>query len=127
MRTINKSLKNGEIYSYAVELLNNFVDPTTYLPAAVIFCIEKNKKLLLELANEIEVMRVEILQHYQMIKTEEGFQISPEEVDQANKEIKDLLDIVTEVKLYVFNIEELKDLEFTPSQMEAILFMIDEE
>lgn len=129
MRTINKILTNDEIYHIAVDLLNSFSDSdeNTYLPAAVAFSLQKNRSIILNIASEIENHRVNILTKYSINIQDDQLQIDPAKVDLANKELKDLLDIEQEVKIYTFKIEEVLEVKFTPAQMNAILFMIDEE
>lgn len=129
MRTINKILTNDEIYHIAVDLLNSFSDSdeNTYLPAAVAFSLQKNRNTILNIASEIENHRVNILTKYSINIQDDQLQIDPAKVDLANKELKDLLDIEQEVKIYTFKIEEVLEVKFTPAQMNAILFMIDEE
>lgn len=126
MKTINQVMTYGEIYDIAVKLLNNFTDiNNTYLSAAAAFSIQKNKQNLLDLANDIEVSRMGILQKYNAnTGTEEEIQIATENIEAANKELIDLLNIQEEVKIYTFSIEELEGTKFTPLQMDSILFMI---
>ena len=111
MKTTNKTFNNDEIY----------------LPAAVAFSIQKNKATILNLANDIENHRVNILTKYSVNIEGDQLQIDPEKVNDANKELKDLLEIEQEIKVYTFKIEEIMEVRFTPAQMNAILFMIDEE
>lgn len=129
MKTVNKTFNNDEIYQIAVELLNSFSDSdqNTYLPAAVAFSIQKNKATILNLANDIENHRINILTKYSINIEGDQLQIDPEKVNDANKELKDLLEIEQEIKVYTFKIEEIMEVRFTPAQMNAILFMIDEE
>lgn len=129
MKTVNKTFNNDEIYQIAVELLNSFSDSdqNTYLPAAVAFSIQKNKAAILNLANDIENHRINILTKYSINIEGDQLQIDPEKVNDANKELKDLLEIEQEIKVYTFKIEEIMEVRFTPAQMNAILFMIDEE
>ena len=128
MKTINKIMSHNEIYQIAVELLNNFTETNNiYLPAAVAFSIQKNKQLFLQIANEIEESRNNILNHYKVDENSREIKIDPNYIDQANNELKDLLNIEQEIKVYTFKIEELNGVKFTPNQMQSILFMIDEE
>lgn len=128
MKTINKIMSHNEIYQVAVELLNNFTDTSNiYLPAAVAFSIQKNKQLFLQIATEIEESRNSILNHYKIDGNQGEIQIDPNFINQANNELKDLLNIQQDIKIYTFKIEELNGVNFTPDQMQSILFMIDEE
>ena len=128
MRAINKTMTNGEIYSYAVGLVNGFNnDNEIYFPAAVNFSIQKNKALFTEIAEEIEKGRMGIIQHYSVGTDGENFTIDPKDVDKANKELSDLLAITQDIKIYTFNIEDINDVKLTSTQMQAIMFMIAED
>lgn len=127
MKTINKTMTHNEIYDIAVKLLNNFTDvDNIYLSAAAAFSIQKNKQNFLSVANEIEESRMSVLNKYNIGGENEEIQIATENIENANKELKDLLSIESEMKIYTFAIEELDGIKFTPTQMEAILFMIQE-
>lgn len=127
MKTINKTMTHNEIYDIAVKLLNNFTDvDNIYLSAAAAFSIQKNKQNFLSVANEIEESRISVLNKYNIGGENEEIQIATENIENANKELKDLLSIESEMKIYTFAIEELDGIKFTPAQMEAILFMIQE-
>lgn len=130
MKTINKTLTHGEIYELALSLIQSFNDVEMYLPAAVAFSIQKNKKNIVDIATEIDNVRIEILNRYKNPDLDLGpneIRIEPEYIEQANKELNDLLAIQTEIKIYTFKIEELEGISFTPSQIQSILFMIDED
>ena len=128
MKTIVKTLTHNEIYDITVNLIDKFTDTEDiYLPAMISFSIQKNKQKLLDIANEIEEGRMAILKHYNVSENNEEIQIDPEKIEQVNSELKDLLSIQQDVKLYTFKIEELGDVKFTTSQMQSILFMIDED
>ena len=127
MKTINKVMTHNEIYQIAVSLLNNFTAIDSYLPAAVAFSIQKNKQMMLNIANEIEESRLSILQHYNASNSLDNIEIPTNLIEQANNELKALLSIEQELKIYTFKIEELDGVKFTPNQMDSILFMIDEE
>ena len=127
MKTINKTMTHNEIYDIAVKLLNNFTDvDNIYLSAAAAFSIQKNKQNFLSVANEIEESRMSVLNKYNIGGENEEIQIATENIENANKELKDLLSIESEMKIYTFAIEELDGIKVTPTQMEAILFMIQE-
>ena len=127
MRTINKILTNGEIYNLAMCLSNSFVDNELYLPAAVNYSIQKNKTIISELVQEIEQHRINIIHHYGEILEDGNIRVPENKVDDANKEINDLLSIEQEIKIYTFKIEEIADVQLTSAQMSSIMFMIEEE
>ena len=100
MKTINKILTNGEIYNLAMRLSNSFVDNELYLPAAVNYSIQKNKTIISELAQEIEQHRINIIHHYGEILEDGNIRVPEDKINDANKEINDLLLIEQELKLY---------------------------
>lgn len=127
MKSIEKVMTNGEIYQVAIALTNaGFNDNEIYIPAAINFAIQKNKLILLENAEIIEKGRMAIIEHYSSEKIENSFTVPQENIDKANEELKELLDIEQVVKLYTFNIEALGDIKFTSAQMQAIMFMIED-
>ena len=127
MKTINKNLTNGEIYSIAINLINNFSENEIRMPAAIAYSLQKNKEAISSLAEEIEKSRIDVIKHYASEQDGDNFTIPPENVEEANKELSDLLSIVQEVKVYTFKIDDISDMQLTSSQMNAIMFMIDEE
>ena len=62
------------------------------------------------------------------IITEDGsFSIPPENVNAANKELEDLGNIIQEVPIQMIKFSEIdENIQLTPNQMEAIMFMIEE-
>ena len=128
MKTINKVMTNDEIYRCAIGIMNALSNIDTPMPAAISFSITKNKKTISALAEDIEKYRIDILNRYGAKIVENNMVSIPEEkVDDANKELEELLTISQEVRIYTFSIEDLQDVNLSPAQMEAILFMIDEE
>lgn len=127
MKTINKHMTNGEIYSYAIGMMNTFNDNEAYMPAAIAYSIQRNKQILTEIAEDVEKRRMDIIQHYSCEQEGDNFKIDPDQVDSANKELNDLLNISQEIKLYTFKIEEISDVKLTSAQMQSLMFMIDED
>lgn len=120
-------LTNSEIYSYAIALNEAFVDNTQRLPMKVNFYLQKNKKTLAELGRDIEESRMDIIRNYGEL-TEDGTQyaISKENIEPAQKELEDLLNLEQEVNIYMISADSLTDdISLTTGQMEAIMFMID--
>lgn len=127
MKSIVKTLTNEEIYRRALELNICFNDNEKYFPAAVSFAIQKNKANLIDLAGDIETGRMNIIQHYGVAQEDGNFNIADENVPAANQELVDLLSITQDVKLFLFGIESLDDIKLTSQEMQAIMFMIDED
>lgn len=120
-------LANNEIYSYALALNEAFADNTQRLPMKVNFYLQKNKKTLIDLGQDIESSRMEIINTYGKI-SEDGTQyvIPQEKIELAQKELEDLLNLEQEVQIYKINIDNLPDdIILTTGQMEAMMFMIE--
>ena len=120
-------MKNSEIYNYAQALIEAFRDNNQRLPVKINFYLQKNKKTLLSLSQDIEQSRMEIAQNYGILN-EEGtaYNIPEENISIVNTEIHDLLIIEQEVPIYKVSIDSFSDdLTLTTAQMEAIMFMID--
>lgn len=119
-------LTNNEIYGYAIALNEAFADNTQRLPMKVNFYLQKNKKTLIELAQDIEESRSEIIRNYGEL-TNDGTQytISADKIEIAQKELEDLLTLEQEVNIYMIDSNNLPDdISLTTGQMEAIMFMI---
>ena len=120
-------LTNKQIYDYAIALMEAFKDNTQKLPIKINFYLQKNKKILLDLGQDIETSRMEIIREHGILDKETNQYIIPsEKIEIANKELGELLELEQEVNLYTINIDSLSDdYSLTTGQMEAIMFMID--
>lgn len=110
-------LKNYEIYNYTLALQNIFNDNEKYIPIKLNFIIQRNKKLLYDLAVEIEYERTFIMNNANLSDEEK------------NKELYNLENIEQDVNIKTISIEYIADdkIELTSAQMNAILFMFSEE
>ena len=127
---MNKKFSNAEIYSHSTDLIKLFdSDNQNYFSAKINFIIQKNKNMLLDKAIEIEQARLEIIQKYGHLNEEDSnqFVIPPEKVEIVNQELADLLSIEQELNILTIKIDDLDKVEFTPAQMEVLMFMIEEE
>lgn len=128
-----KTLKNGEIFEMATNLIEAFQKDTesgekTY-PIKVLFYLRKNMKTLTELAQDIEKARVEIIQRYgtPLEENPEQYQFETQEkIDAANKEFEELFGLEQEVTIYTIPLEAFNDMELTEKQMDAVMEMIEE-
>lgn len=120
-------LTNQEIYNYALALNNAFTDSSQKLPIRVNFYLQKNKSTLVNLAQDIETARMELIRANGELNEEGTSYIIPKEkVAEVQKELSDLFALEQEVTIYSINIDSLSDdLTLTTGQMEAIMFMID--
>lgn len=120
-------MTNTEIYTNALALNKAFSDNTQRLPVKVNFYLQKNKSTLVALAQGIEESRMEIVHAYgKPSDKEDQYEIPADKVDEAQKELNDLLDLEQEVTIYKVNIDNIpEDLVLTTEQMEAMMFMIE--
>ena len=121
-------LTNGQIYDYTSELMREFYDDSLKLPIKMNFYLQKNKKILFELAQEIEKSRIEIASRYgELDKETQQYQVPADKVEAASKDLNELFSIEQDVNIYKINIDNLSnDFVLTTAQMEAIMFMIED-
>ena len=110
----------------ATELAAAFSDSTQKFPVKVNFYLQKNKEVLMNLAQDIEKSRIDLLSQYGELDNETNrFTILPENIEVASKELEDLFNLEQEVNIYTVNIDSFgDDIVLTTGQMEALLFMI---
>ena len=119
-------LTNSEIYNYAIALNEAFADNTQRLPMKVNFYLQKNKKILTELGQDLEESRKDIIQAYGKTEDSIHYEIPEENIEIAQKELEDLLALEQQVEIYMIKVDNLPDdISLTTAQMEAIMFMID--
>ena len=121
-------LTNGQIYDYTSELMQEFYDESLKLPIKMNFYLQKNKKILFELAQEIEKSRIEIANSYGELNEEtQQYQVPADKVEAASRDLNELFSIEQDVNIYKINIDSLSDdYALTTAQMEAIMYMIEE-
>lgn len=118
---------NNEIYNLATRLNEAFKDTEQRLPIKLNFFLQKNKKTIIEFAQEIEENRVNILREYgEVDETNGNVNIPEDKIAIVNKEIIDLLNIEQEVAIKTVKFEDIpEDVSLTTGQMEAIIFMVE--
>lgn len=122
------NISNAEIYSISNALNQAFNDSDIYIPAKTNFFIQKNRSYFNMLKEDIERVRLETLQRFGSYNEEtQSFSFSKSNQLIVNKELNDLLSIIQSVEYYMISLSELEGLKFTARQMQAILFMIEEE
>ena len=118
---------NREIYQMTLALSQSFDNLDIRIPAKANFYIQKNTGVLAAAAQEIEKSRMEVIQHYGELNEDgNSYNIAEDKRAAANKELEELFSITQELEIYQFSIDALGDLEFTQSQMQAIMFMIED-
>ena len=120
---------NNEIYNYANALLQYFgADNDMKLPIKVSFFLQKNIKIIMEAAQEIDKARMEIVQRYGTLSEDgQSYEIPEEKVAIASQELEDLFNIEQYLNIHRFNIEDFGGIEMTSAQTAALLFMIKDE
>lgn len=120
-------MTNLEIYNIANNLLEAFSDNTQKLPVKVNFFLQKNKKTLLNLAQEIEEERINIAQNHGNLDPETGnYSVSTEHIEAAQQDLNNLFSIEQDVNIAKINYNDLDpNMELTTAQMEALMFMIE--
>lgn len=121
-----KILTNDEIYFINKQLNKTFENSQQYLPAKVNFYIQKNKKKIAELAQEIEIARAEIIKNFGEQKEDQKYYIPQDKIQEAQQELLDLLNIQQEIEVFTISLDDIENLHFTLPQMEALMFMIEE-
>ena len=121
------TLTNKEIYEYTINLNKEFSN-SMQLPIKINFYLQKNKKLLLELAQDIEESRLNIIKKFGKYDEEIKDYIIPDEnYLVAAAEMEDLLNLEQNISLYKINIADFDEkLILSTKQMEALMFMIEE-
>ena len=118
---------NQQIYQIANNVLGNLDNLNIYIPAKANFFIQKNISALAAAAQEIEKSRLEIAKHYGVLDEEgQQYKIPEDKLEEASKELEDLFSIEQELDIKTFSIEALGNAEFTPAQMQAMMFMIED-
>lgn len=121
------TLTNNEIYNYANGLMEYFSDSEVKFPIKVNFYLQKNKNALTTLAQDIEQERINIIQEYGKLDEEtQQFSIPQEKMAEASEKINDLFNLTQDVNLYKVNLDSFGDMELTANQMQALLFMIED-
>ena len=125
---ITKSMKNLEIYNIAISLMENFKDELN-LPVKVNFYLQKNMTAIVEMAQEIDKTRKEIIEKFGTPVKEgsDEITVAPENLDAANKELTDLFELEQDVKIYPIKLDWFGDINFSSQQVAAISYMIEEE
>ena len=126
---IRKIMTNNEIYTHATNLLGAFENIAELkMPVKVHFYFQKNMDNIVNMAQDIEKSRNEILQKYGTIDEEtHNYKFADEDMDKVNRDITDLFSLEQEVKIHVIPMEWVENMELTAKQVAAFSFMFEEE
>lgn len=119
-------MKNKQLYEYA-QKLSIFNEFDKKLPVKISFYLHKNIKAIQEAVEEIEMARMNIGQKFgKLNETQNGYNILPENMQQANQELMDLFELEQDIKIHYFKIEDFDNIELSYQELSAIMFMIEE-
>lgn len=96
-----------------------------YIPVIANFFIQKNIKKLQEVYEEINAQKTKICEHYGELK-EQSYVIPLENADLAANELNQLFSIEQDLDIKMIKLEDLGDIQLTPAQMQALMFMIED-
>ena len=121
-------MSNKNINDATMALLVNFNDQKDLvLPIPLNFAIQKN---LMELARQneiIEKMRNDIGNKYGQLQNDNSYFIPEDKREEVSKELQQLLSLEQAVDIRKVHLKDLDGLQLTSQQMQALLFMIEEE
>ena len=119
-------LNNLEILEKA-QALDLFSKNNMKLPVRVNFFLQKNIRLILDAAYEIEQTKMSIAAQYGTLnEAKNGYDISPENRKIVEQELADLFNLEQDIPIHILKLENFEGLEFTYQQMSAIMYMIEE-
>ena len=119
-------ITNKEIYEYA-QRLAIFNTCNIKIPVKLNFYIQKNIQKIYEAAHEIESIKFNLCNSYGTLNEEKDkYIISPDKIEEFNQELKDLFNLIQELDIHMFKLNEFDGIELEYQQMSAIMFMIEE-
>ncbi len=128
---MHKQFSNKEILSYAQTLKQVFLNSSKdiELPVRVNFYLQKNIKTFLNAAQEIDEMRLKIGKKYGELNVQtRSYEIKDtNKLELAQQDLDNLLLIDQVLDIYMISLKDIETLTLTVAQMNAMLFMIDDD
>ena len=122
------TLTNNEIYNYANALAGEFAQDQVKFPIKVNFYLQKNMQELITLAQDIEKQRITIAEEFGTLNEEsQQYEIPQENIAAASNKLDELFSLTQDVKIYKVKLDAFNDMDLTSAQMQALLFMIEDE
>lgn len=118
-------LTNQLIYQKA-QGLAEFKKSDMRIPMKANFFLQKNIQALLDAAIEIDDAKMTLAKQYGVIADNGNIIISPEHYATVNQEINDLMQLEQDLPIHLLKLEDFNNIELSCSQMDAIMFMIEE-
>ena len=108
-------------------ILSAVKDGKKSFPVKVSYAIARNLKTLRAIAEDIDPLRLSILEKYGTLQ-EDGntYIVPPETKDVAIKELDDLNSIENDIKIYTIKLEQLDGYDLSVEEMEALDFMLED-
>lgn len=125
-----KMMSNLDIYNTANSLAEYVRDNMDVaLPVKVNFFLQKNMNELINLAQEIEESRIEIIKKYGVQEEDnpDQFTVPAEKQAEATKELEDLFALEQEVSINMLKLDWFDDINLTGQQVASLAYMIDDE
>lgn len=118
---------NRQIYFYNQQL-QCFNEGNIKLPVKINFYLQKNILVISQAAEEIERHRRSIGDRFGELSLDGTiYEISPENIEAANRELNDLFSLEQDLPIHMFKLSDFDGIELTYQQMSAIMFMIEED
>jgi hypothetical protein len=129
---IRKTMSNMEIYNIAsalVTLQKKMSDEQMVFPVKVNFYFQKNTSILVNMAQDLDEERSNIIMKFgtPSESNPEQIEIPKDKVEEVNKQLQDLFSLEQEVAVNVINLEWFDGVNMTPAEFAAISFMIKDE
>ena len=122
-------ITNKQIWKYSNLLNEAFSEgKNAIFPIKLAYIIEFNKSVLYQKYELIERSRMAVGKKYGVLdENNEGYKISSENLEKAEKELEQLFEIEQMVDIMKIPLKDLENCDISLKQMEALLFMIEEE
>lgn len=122
-------LTNENIYMIFTNLQQYLINSQqdVILPLLSNFYLLKNYKKFRNLSNEIDIMRESIGKKHGTLQEDGTYFIAEDKIPLAQQELQELGQIEQSVDIYTISLKDLKDTLLTTKQMEALLFMIEDD
>ena len=83
---------------------------------------------LITLAQEIEKQRIAIAEEFGTLNEETmNYDIASDKIAEASNKLEELFNLTQDVKVYKVKLDAFGDADLTTGQLQALMFMIDEE
>ena len=121
-----------EIYNIAsalVTLQKKMSDEQMVFPVKVNFYFQKNTSILVDMAQDLDEERSNIIMKFgsPSESNPEQIEIPKDKVEEVNKQLQDLFSLEQEVAVNVIDLDWFDGVNMTPAEFAAISFMIKDE